>query len=112
MRVFFWGLVIVAIAWLAYSAMLAGWSYMAVHMALDEVVSRDGVELLPARELKARVMTAANEAGVPLVPKDVVITDADRGVTVEVAWTVPVVIVNGDPVFAVPLTVRRTSGKR
>ena len=112
MRLFFWGLVIVAIAWLAYSGMLAAWSYIAVNMAVDEIVSKDGVELMPARELKARVMTAANEAGVPLVEKDVVIKDTERGVAVEVAWTVPVVIVNGDPVFAVPLSVRRTSGKR
>jgi hypothetical protein len=33
-------------------------------------------------------------------------------VSVEVLWTVPVVIVNGDAVFAVPLAVRRTSAKR
>ena len=112
MRLFFCGLVIVALAWLAYSGMLAAWSYIAVNMAVDEIVSKDGVELIPAKELKTKVMTAANEAGVPLAPKDVVIKDSDRGVTVEVAWTVPVVVVNGDPVFAVPLTVRRTSGKR
>jgi hypothetical protein len=112
MRIFLGGVLVVVVCYLAYTGMMAFGSWMKLNSAVDDIVSRDGVETVPARELKARVVTAANEAGVPLVPKDVVITDADRGVTVEVAWTVPVVIVNGDPVFAVPLTVRRTSGKR
>jgi hypothetical protein len=33
-------------------------------------------------------------------------------VNIEVLWTVPVVVVNGDAVFAVPLAVRRSSAKR
>jgi hypothetical protein len=57
-------------------------------------------------------MSAANEAGVPLVDKDVVINNVDRVVRIEVMWTVPVVVVNGDAVVAVPLAVRRTSTKR
>jgi hypothetical protein len=112
MRVFFWGLVIVALGWIAYSGMLAAWSYIAVNNAVDEIVSREGVEMIPSRELKAKVMTAANEAGVPLADKDVSVINTDRVVNVEVVWTVPVVIVNGDAVVAVPLAVRRKSGKR
>jgi hypothetical protein len=111
MKVFFWGLVIVALAWIAYSGMLAAFSYVAVNNAVHEIVSRDGVETIPSRELKARVMTAANEAGVPLADKDVRIVNTDRVVNVEVVWTVPLVVVNGDAVVAVPLAVRRKSGK-
>ena len=109
MKVFFWGVVIVGLCWLAYSGMMAGWSYIAVNSAVDEIVSKDDVDTIPAAELKSKVMTAANEAGVPLADKDVIVTNRDRIVNVEVVWTVPVVIVNGDPVFAVPLSVRRSS---
>ena len=112
MKVIFWGLVIVALAYVAYTGMLAGWSYIAVNTAVDEIVSKEGVETIPSRELKAKVMTAANEAGVPLGDKDVVVVNTDRVVQVEVIWTVPVVIVNGDAVVAVPLKVRRSSPRR
>ena len=111
MKVFFWGLLIAGLAWIAYSGMLAAFSYVAVNNAVHEIVSRDGVETIPSRELKARVMTAANEAGVPLAEKDVRIVNTDRVVNVEVVWTVPLVVVNGDAVVAVPLTVRRKSGR-
>ena len=69
-------------------------------------------ETVPSRELKSKVMSAANAAGVPLADKDVSVTNAGQGVNIEVLWTVPVVVVNGDAVFAVPLAVRRSSAKR
>jgi hypothetical protein len=109
MKLVFWGLVLVALAYAAYSGMMAISSWIAVNNAIDEIVSKDGVETIPSRELKAKVMSAANEAGVPLGDKDVVVTNSGRGVNVEVLWTVPVVVVNGDAVFAVPLAVRRNS---
>jgi hypothetical protein len=113
MRLIVWGVIIVGLCYVAYSGMLAAWSWIAVNNAVHEIVSREGVEAMPSRELKDRVMTAANEAGVPLADKDVIITRAsDRGVSVEVLWTVPVVVVNGDAVVAVPLAVRRTAGLR
>ena len=90
--------------------MIAASSWISVNNAVDEIVSKDDVVTIPSRELKSKVMSAANEAGVPLTEKDVVVTNnAGQSVSVEVLWTVPVVIVNGDAVFAVPLAVRRTS---
>ncbi|HTO12020.1 MAG TPA: hypothetical protein VMQ51_10635 [Candidatus Binatia bacterium] len=112
MKVLFWGLVIVAALYLAYSGMMAAWSWIAVNNAVDEIVSKDDVTTIPSPELKAKVMRAAGEAGVPLTDKDVVVTHAGQGVNVEVLWTVPIVVVNGDAVFAVPLAVRRSSAKR
>ena len=109
MKLVFWGLVAVALAYLAYSGMVAASSWIAVNNAVDEIVSKEGVETIPSRELKAKVMSAANDAGVPLGEKDVVITNTGQNVNVEVLWTVPVVVVNGDAVFAVPLAVRRNS---
>jgi hypothetical protein len=113
MRLVFWGVVAVAALYLAYSGMVAASSWIAVNNAVDEIVSADGVETIPSRELKSKVMSAANTAGVPLADKDVVVVNAGQGVVkIEVVWTVPVVVVNGDAVFAVPLAVRRTSAKR
>jgi len=114
MRLIVWGLVVVALAYLGYTGMIATWSWIAVNNAVDEIVSKDGVEAIPSRELKAEVLTAVGKAGVSLVDKDVLVTSAGEGVKVEVMWTVPVVVMNGDSVFAVPLAVRRTSaaGKR
>lgn len=110
MKLVFWGVVAVALAYLAYSGMIAVSSWISVNNAVDEIVSADGVESIPSRELKSKVMSAANAAGVPLSEKDVVVTNqAGQGVKVEVVWTVPVVVVNGDAVFAVPLAVRRNS---
>ena len=112
MRLVFWGVVAVAALYLAYSGMIAVSSWISVNNAVDEIVSTDGVETIPSRELKSKVMSAANAAGVPLADKDVVVTNAGQGVNIEVLWTVPVVVVNGDAVFAVPLAVRRSSAKR
>ena len=112
MRLVFWGLVAVAGLYLAYSGMVAASSWISVNNAVDEIVSADGVETVPSRELKSKVMSAANAAGVPLADKDVSVTNAGQGVNIEVLWTVPVVVVNGDAVFAVPLAVRRSSAKR
>ena len=110
MRLIFWGLVVVAIGYAAYSGMIAAWQWVAVNTAVDEVISQAGIEAVPAAEVKSRVMTAINEAGVPLRDRDVSVTrGADRSVTVDVAWTVPVIVVKGESVLAVPLSVQRAS---
>ena len=64
MKVIFWGLVIVALCYGAYSGMMAAWSWIAVNNAVDEIISKQGVETIPAAELKKRVLNASSEAGV------------------------------------------------
>ena len=66
MKVIFWGLVIVALCYAAYSGMMAAWSWIAVNNAVDEIISKQGVEAIPAAELKKRVLSASSEAGVTL----------------------------------------------
>ena len=109
MRLIFWGLVVVAFCYAAYSGMIAAWSWIAVNNAVDEVISKDGIEAVPVPEVKARVMKATNEAGVPIAENQVIVTREDRGVKVEIIWTMPIIIVKGDTVLAVPLSVNRTS---
>jgi hypothetical protein len=92
--------------------MIATWSWIAVNNAVDEIISKDGIEAVPMPDVRSRVLQAANEAGIPINEGDVVVTREDRGVKVEVIWTVPVIIVKGESVLAVPLSVKRTSAAR
>ncbi|HXD99944.1 MAG TPA: hypothetical protein VN646_25540 [Candidatus Acidoferrum sp.] len=109
MKVILWGLVVVALVYGAYSGMIAVWSWIAVNNAVDEIITKDGIEAVPAAEIKARVMKATNEAGIPLRENDVVVTLDERTVRVEAIWTVPVIIVKGESVLAIPLSVKRAS---
>ena len=111
MRLIFWGLVVVVVAfcYAAYSGMIAAWSWIAVNNAVDEIISKEGIDAVPAPEVKARVMQATNEACIPIAENQVSVTRDDRGVKVEIIWTMPVIIVKGDTVLAIPLSVSRTS---
>ena len=110
MKLIIWGLVIVALGYAAYSGMIAAWSWIAVNNAVDEVIARDGIESIPEREIKNRIMQSTDEAGVPLNERDITVTYYnDRTVSVEVAWTVPVIVMRGDTVLAVPLSAKRSS---
>ena len=112
MKLVFWGLVVVGLLYGAYSGMIAVWSWIAVNNGVDEILSKEGAEALPSEEIKTKVLASASEAGVPLTEKDVIVTRVDRTVRVDVIWTVPVIIVKGDAVLAIPLSVKRTSAKR
>ena len=109
MRLFFWGLVVVAFCYTAYSGMIAAWSWIAVNNAVDEVISRDGIDAVPVPEVRARVLKATNEAGIPLGESQVAVTREARGVKVEIVWTMPLIVVKGDTVLAIPLSVNRAS---
>jgi hypothetical protein len=110
-KVIFWGLVIVALCYGAYSGMMAVWSWIAVNNAVDEIISKQGVETIPPAELKKRVLNASSEAGVTLDERAINITPLDRQVQIEVVWTIPVIVMKSEPVLAIPLAVRRTSSK-
>lgn len=110
MKLFFWGLVIVALCYAAYSGMIAAWSWIAVNNAVDEIITKDGIETVPEKEIKSRIMAATSEAGVPLTENDLIVTREGRTVKVEAIWTIPVIVVKGDTVLAVPLSVKRASG--
>jgi hypothetical protein len=111
MRVIFWGLVVVAVAYGAYSGMIAVWSWMTIHSAVDEVISREDAGALPAQEIRSRIMQAADEAGIPLHEQNVVVTREAAGLRVEVAWSVPVIVLRGEPVLALPLSVTRATSR-
>jgi len=108
-KLIFWAIVIVGLGYAAYSGMIAAWSWIAVNNAVDEVLSKDGVETVPEQEIRARVLSSTSEAGVTLREREIVVARGDGTTRVEVTWTIPVVVVRGESVLAVPLSVRRAS---
>lgn len=105
MRLIFWGLVVVACCYAAYAGMMAVWSYFQVAGTVDEVLPQSSEPI----ELKRRILHAVNEAGIPLSDREVSVTKDERGgVHVQVVWALPVVVVKGESVLAVPLSLTRT----
>jgi hypothetical protein len=111
MKLFFWGVVIVVLCYGAYSGMIAVWSWIAVNNAVDEIISREGIDAVPETQIKGRILQSTAEAGVPLNDRDIVVTREARNLRVEVIWTIPVVVVKGDSVLAIPLSVRRVAAR-
>jgi hypothetical protein len=109
MKLIIWGSVIVALCYGAYSGMIAAWSWIAVNNAVDEIITKDGIESVPPAEIKARVMKATGEAGIPLNDEAVVVTHDERTVKVEAVWSIPVIVLKGESVLAIPLAVKRVS---
>jgi hypothetical protein len=106
MRLIFWGLVVVALAYAAYAGMMTAWSYYQIWSSVDQALALKPGDHYNADEVKRRVLSGANEAGVPLTERDVVVSESGRGgVAVNVVWTYPVVVYQGETVLAVPLSV-------
>jgi hypothetical protein len=108
-KLIFWGVVILGLGYAAYTGMIATWSWIAVHNAVDEVLSKEGIEVVPEREIRARVLGSTGEAGVSINERDIVVTREGDSIRVEVRWTIPVIVLDGKPVLAVPFTVKRAS---
>jgi len=105
MKLIVWGLVLVALGYAAYAGMMSAWSYLQVAEVVDQAVSNPPAgSATDATLLRRAVLTRASEAGLVLDERNVVVADVDRGLEVQVAWTHPVIVVNGDTVLAVPLS--------
>lgn len=106
MKLLVWGLVLVVLGYAAYAVMMSAWSYMQVAEVVDHAVSQPpaGSATTPAL-LRQAVLTRASEAGLALDADNVTVAEMEQGgLQVKVAWTHPVIVVNGDTVLAVPLS--------
>lgn len=105
MRILVWGLVLVVLGYAAYAVMMSGWSYMQVAEVVDQAVSQPpaGSATTPAL-LRQAVLARASEAGIALDQNNVTVAEVEQGLQVKVAWTHPVIVLNGDTVLAVPLS--------
>jgi hypothetical protein len=109
MRLIFWGLVAVALAYVAWAGMMSAWQYLQISGVVDDVMQpRSIAELGSAGAVKNKILKESAEAGVPLADRDVTVTVDNRIYTVNIAWTFPVIVYRGEPVLAIPLALKRS----
>ena len=109
MRLLFWGLVAVALAYVAWAGMMSAWQYVQISGVVDDVMQpRSIAELGSAGAVKTKILSESAESGVPLADRDVSVTIDNRVYTVNIMWTFPVIIYRGEPVLAIPLSLKRS----
>lgn len=109
MRVFFWGLVVVACCYAAYAGMMSVYQWFQIHNVIDETLQpRNLRELATAGDVKTRIVREAHEAGVPIEEREVSVVVVERELKLNVVWTFPVIVYKGESVLAIPLSVKKT----
>jgi hypothetical protein len=110
MRLFFWGLVAVGAAYVAYAVMMSAWQYFQISGVVDDITQpRSIAELGSARAVKSRILKDVAESGVPLEDRDVSVTLDNRVYTVNIIWSFPVIVYRGEPVLSIPLSLKRSN---
>jgi hypothetical protein len=109
MKLFFWGLVAVAAAYVAYAVMMSAWQYFQVSGVVDDIMQpRTIAELGSAKAVKSKILKDSAESGVPLTERDVDVTIDNRIYTVNIVWSFPVIVYHGEPVLSIPLSLKRS----
>ena len=109
MKLLFWGLVAVAAAYAAYAVMMSAWQYFQVSGVVDDALQPYAIKEVGSTPpgVKARILKETAAAGVPLEDRDVSVTVADRQLMVSIIWSFPVIIFKGEPVLAIPISLKR-----
>jgi hypothetical protein len=108
MRVFFWGLVAVACCYVFYAGSMSVYQWFQIRGVIDETLEpRNLRELATAGDVRTRILREANQAGVPLEEREITVVAAERELKVNVVWTFPVIVYKGEPVLAIPLSVKK-----
>ena len=123
MKFLFGLIVIVALAYAAYTGILAAGTYFEVSQIIDDAVldlkpgmidaSRQalgGSRGDPALKLREAVLAKTTKASLPITEDDVVVTEADQKLQVRVTWSQPVNLYQDKIAFALPLSVTRSFG--
>ena len=106
MKFAFWAMVVVLVGYIAYAGMMSAWQWFEIEGVVDEALEpRNATDVIT---VKTTIVKNANDAGVPLRERDVLVTASGRVLSVNVVWTYPVILVKGETVLAVPLSVKRT----
>ncbi len=108
MRMVFWMLVVVGLCWVFYAGAMSVWQYFQVAGTVDEAFEQRNVgQSFEPRQIRDYVLRVANETGIPLTERDVSVIPIGDQIVAEVVWSFPVLIVKGEVVLAVPLSVKR-----
>jgi hypothetical protein len=109
MRVFFWGLVVVAFFYVFYAGSMSIYQWFQVRSLIDETLEpRNLRELATPGDVRMRIVREANQAGVPIVEREVTVVSAEQELKVDVVWTFPVIVYKGESVLAIPLSVKKS----
>ncbi len=111
MKVFGWLLVALLFFSAVYEGFMTIWSYMEMTSVVERAADMTShmTDDRPGH-VKQLVLSGAAESGLTLDDRLVTVTERDHVITVQVRWRYPVVVWNGEPVLAVPLSVERTYG--
>lgn len=109
MRVFFWGLVAVACCYVFYAGSMSIYQWFQVRSLIDETLEpRNLRELATPGDVRTRIVREANQAGVPILEREVTVVSAEQELKVNVVWTFPVIVYKGESVLAIPLSVKKS----
>ena len=108
MRVFFWGLVAVAFCYVGYALMMSAYQWFQVRTVVEDTLEPRNLGELPTpAAVKTRIVKESISAGVPISEREVNVVSTRGGLAIQVVWTFPVIVYKGEPVLAVPLSVKR-----
>ena len=109
MKLVYWGLVAVAICWLAYAGMMSIWQYFQVSGVVDDALrARNVADIGTARTVKDKILKASAESGIPLDAGEVSVSFENQTYSVNVIWSFPILIYQGQPVLRIPMSLTRT----
>ena len=58
--------------------------------------------------MQNKILKDSADSGVPLQDRDVSVTVDNRVYTVNIIWSFPLIVYHGEPVLAIPLSLKRT----
>lgn len=108
MKLMFWFLMVFGLCWTFYAGAMSVWQYFQVAGTVDEAFEQRSVgQSYEPRLIRDYVLKVSNEAGIPLTERDVSVLPVGDQIVAEAVWSFPVLIVKGEVVLAVPLSVKR-----
>ncbi len=123
MKILFTLLVVVALGYGAYAAILATGTYLEVSQIVADAVldlkpgmiesmqqALSGDRSDTTAKLREAILEKTAKSRLPITVTDITVSDTERRLQVQVKWAQPVIVYENEIVFAVPLFVKRAFG--
>jgi hypothetical protein len=111
MKALFWVLVAIGCVYVFYTGAMAVWSYLEITSVVEQVVaeraSRSEREERATR-VQEDIVKKVAASGIKVDDRGVSVSDEGRTLDVSVRWSWPVIVYQGERVFAIPLKHERT----
>ncbi|OLC32006.1 MAG: hypothetical protein AUH81_16880 [Candidatus Rokubacteria bacterium 13_1_40CM_4_69_5] len=99
-------LLVLGLSYASYAGLLAAWSYLELSGVVDQALAdqaRSGAGLV-----RAAIIKGAQEAGVRIDGRNVVVGETERALAVRLEWSWPVIAYQGREILEVPLSLERS----